>query len=415
MSDDSPQKRSSAEMNPKKNILVCMADGSEPMDILQSVDILRTFPHASISLASPSKNQPQMVHLKDSLSISSNISFSRALSKSWDMIVLPGGNQGVSNLLQDTSLLALLSTKDIPIAAMGASATRLLPALGKVDPLGASCFTPRDCTVVVQEGAHVWTAPGLGTTTELILCVCQHVFDSTETQRVAQNMRHNYKPAVVCHVETMYCPPPQSPAYPPSSPPPIAEQEKNQPWRTMKLRATGFWQVVWPALTELGWSSDFDSSWQYTNTDKQIFGNPEAVIAHLEKQTDKTSVLLCKKYRETIETPDEEETPKRLDPLFEHVVWKRLVPLGWERKRRREKYVLMAPENAAGKRPKMSDMEVIPFLLQDAEWNTKVESLAIVDLYQQCKRTQAQMGGARVDPGVVERETKGRLPAFEFY
>jgi putative intracellular protease/amidase len=246
MSDGSSRKRSAAEMNPKKNILVCMADGSEPMDILQSVDILRTFHQANISLASPSNHQPQMVHLKDSLSISSNISFSQALSKkSWDMIVLPGGNHGVSNLLQDTSLLELLSTNDdIPIAAMGASATRLLTALGKVDPLGASCFPPRDCTVVVQEGVCVWTAPGLGTAAELILCVCQHVFDSTETQKVAEHMRHNFKPAVICHVENMYCPPSSSPvttaAYPPSSttssPAIAAEQVKrSQPWRTMKF------------------------------------------------------------------------------------------------------------------------------------------------------------------------------------
>ena len=409
------RKRCTSEIaSPTKKVLICMADGSEPLDVLHAVDVFSRFPQTTTTMAS---TQPKkLIHLKDSFSITSEISFSQAESQAWNVIVLPGGNQGVAHMLEDASFVTLMVQSKQPdastlLAAMGASATKLLPALGLVDPLGPSCYPPRNCTVVVREGDFVWTAPGLGTATELLLAVSQHVFGNKEASRVDEQ---HFKRTAVCHTENMCRSPTRDPpAFDNANA--IGSNNERNPTTPKKINTIAFREVVWPALTELGWTSGFDTTWYYRNTKNENFQSQGAVILHLENQADEVSVNLMQQYRATRDQPSTMEGKYESDPLFEHIVWKRLQALGWGRKRHKNSYFLVTPENSSGRRQKLSEEEVIPFLLQDTDWRYKLESLAIVDLYRNCQQTLTKTGGTDVDPFLVEQETKKRMPAMELY
>ena len=418
------RKRSASETSVTKKALICIADGSESLDVFQSLHILRKLTVTTLASSNPNK----ITQLKDSISISSDISFQQAQASAdeWSIIVLPGGNLGVVNMLQDTSFVTLMdqcaiSNQHSMVAAMGASATKLLPALHLADPLGASCFPPQDCTIIVKERDHVWTAPGLGTTTELIMAVAQQIFGDPEACRVAAMIQFPLH-TCVCHTEAKYYPSKRdtSSSQTRKVALTILPQNEEKMWTTKKLRATGFWEIVWPALTEQGWSSSFDKTWQYISNNRQVFESPEAVIAHLECQTDSQNDLLLRTYRTTLQSvPATKKTKEELipifEPLFEHIVWKRLLHLGWKSKRWKKSVVIFTPENQSGKRSKLTEAEVIPFLLHDVEWSSKSVSLAIVDLYQSCKRMQTQMKWKNMDPTCVERETKKKLPALKSY
>lgn len=419
------RKRSASEASITKKALVCIADGSESLDVFQSLHTLRKFTVTTMASSNPNK----MTQLKDSISISSEISFQQAQASAdeWSVIVLPGGNLGVANMLQDTSFVTLMdqcakSNQHSMVAAMGASATKLLPALQLSDPLGASCFPPQNCTVIVKEKNHIWTAPGLGTATELIMAVAQQVFGDKEACRVAAMIQFPLN-SCMCHIEAKYHHPTKRETslskkqdavvtFPP--------QNEEKIWTTKKFRATGFWEIVWPALTEQGWSSAFDTTWHYISNNRQVFESPEAVIAHLECQTDSQNIQLVRSYRTTLQSAistknTEGDLIPVFEPLFEHIVWKRLLPLGWKCKRWKKSVVIFTPLNHLGKGSKLTEEEVIPFLLQNADWSSKPVSLAIVDLYQSCKRMQTQMKWKNMDPSCVERETKKKLPALESY
>jgi 4-methyl-5(b-hydroxyethyl)-thiazole monophosphate biosynthesis len=159
------------------SVLLPLAPGFEELEAVTVIDLLR---RAGIDVtvagltAGPIKGSRHTVVMPD-------LALDQALERDYDMLVLPGGEPGATNLQNDTRVTALVKKMQAGGHAIGAicAAPRVLAAAGALDGRRAACYTgaidpakyPRVQlaeTAVVTDG-NITTSRGPGTAMDFAL------------------------------------------------------------------------------------------------------------------------------------------------------------------------------------------------------------------------------------------------------
>jgi putative intracellular protease/amidase len=401
-------------------VLIIVENHAESMDVTLSAKV---FEKLGLSVVHAGRQKEHPLILTKDLSRKAQITFLAAWKKEWKLIVLPGGNRAMPSLMGDKNFVSLLKNhiekNNGLVAAMGASATQILPDLGYIDKLGPTCYPLEDCKVVVREG-NIWTAPGLGTATELALTLGEHWFGHEHATRVAEQIGYVQGP---WHVDKLHD---------------LKSHQVTRPiWKTgrVKLINSGFWEIVWPKLSDSGWGCDFEtnSSWLFWRrgledclwNENRIkgtdwFDSAISVLDCLSHESDPTSKEIMRKFHERIDETIEYEEEKEVQlkkkgqgqlELFNHIVWSRLESLGW---RRLPGDVYCTPVNHSPRAELASRECVIRHLLTDPGFRTSPNYLSIVDLYGSCQRTSTSLSPGKL-PSEIEALTKRTVPSLSTY
>eukprot|EP00547_Thalassionema_nitzschioides_P000307 CAMPEP_0194218062 /NCGR_PEP_ID=MMETSP0156-20130528/22894_1 /TAXON_ID=33649 /ORGANISM="Thalassionema nitzschioides, Strain L26-B" /LENGTH=338 /DNA_ID=CAMNT_0038947291 /DNA_START=332 /DNA_END=1348 /DNA_ORIENTATION=+ len=312
------------------------------------------------------------------------------------------------------------------VAAMGASATQILPSFGYVDRLGPTCYPLNDTGVVVREYQNrMWTAPGLGSATELALALGEYFYGHDRAKAVAESI--GYEDTSCSTVS------PNSLA---QQTPKVATNRSKQPLTEdidSSVRQV-FWNFAWKKLEHLGWKFDLNET-----TGRCVFLPPDgfedrilgsicfdsvsSVLEYLWKHSETASSKevitlisdrLGQKKRRTStrinnKTKDERKDEAEQD-LFLHVVWTRLKSLGWTLS---ETNTFVAPSDHHEFKELKSREETMKYLLTDPALRMEHNVLAVVDLYQNCQRYRSmEEAFGHKSAAEIEIETKKRMPAL---
>ncbi len=87
-----------------KKILVPLADGFEEIEAVTIIDVLRRAGGEVVTAGLEKRN----VHGSHQIHLVADTVLAECLDQNWDLIVLPGGGEGVKRLLQDSRLKELL-------------------------------------------------------------------------------------------------------------------------------------------------------------------------------------------------------------------------------------------------------------------------------------------------------------------
>ena len=426
-------KSSLGNSNKSENVLIVIENHMESMDVTLTAQV---FEKLGLSVSYVARFQNRPFHLLQSgtattqnVSMRADTTFFSALKVPWKLIVLPGGNDAMPLLLAQKSFVALLANhikkRNGLVAAMGSSATQILPYLGYVDKLGPICYPLLGGTkVVLQEGNHIWAAPGQGTATELALALGEHWFGQTSAQRVANSL--GYVPAP-WHIDNLKqertsCPNMWA-----------SHEDGDKDNHRIEVMHATFWEIVWPQLRDLGWGSDFETrnSWIFwrcgfddclqANTKriqgKDWFDSPQALLEYLNQEFDSSFVQIMRQFHEKVSLATAKNlsaatTGDDSSELFQHVVWRRLEPLGWQTK---ESGIYCTPPQHRPMAEFTSTDCVLRYLLSDPLFCTDPQYLSIVDLYRNCKQTSQSLALGKKSPVVIEAITKERVPALATY
>ena len=182
-------------MNPF--VLVPVADGSEEIETVTVVDVLRRA-ECNVVLASVSASKTVTMSRKTVLVVDSLIK--DCLDKEWDCIVLPGGMPGAENLKNSLELKKLL-TRQVEqkkfFAAICAAPAVVLDYYGFLKNRKATCypsFSFKDANrvdenVVVDENCITSKSPA--TAMEFALTISKLLTGEEKTKKIAQAMLFN--------------------------------------------------------------------------------------------------------------------------------------------------------------------------------------------------------------------------------
>jgi hypothetical protein len=389
-------------------VIVVLENNIECMDVKLISNVLKQF-EFDVVYAGRQTEEPFV--LTESISIKAQMKFSSAVKENWKLIILPGGNKAMPFLFADKDLRLLLNhhvkKNNGLLAAMGSSATQLLPRLGIIDPLGPICYPLPDTQVVIREN-NIWASPGMATATELALAIGEHFLGTKEAKRVANDI--GFLPGVWT-VENL-------------------KEVKRPIWRSNKLKMinTGFWEVVWPMLSDLGWGSDFETSkswifWRSGIDDCLVneqrikgldwFDSPISVLEYLSQQNDSSSIeIMLEFHRKVDDQSNKEVLPKHkedaLNELFQCVVWKRLENWGWN-KHPDDTY--STPLDHSPRKEVKGRDELFQLLLTDPGFRMNPRYLYTIDLFKQCSITYQSLMFSE-SPTAIETITKKRIPAL---
>mmetsp|Transcript_22072 Transcript_22072/g.43429 ORF Transcript_22072/g.43429 Transcript_22072/m.43429 type:complete len:204 (-) Transcript_22072:410-1021(-) len=188
------------------SVLVVMADGSEEMESVIPIDVLRRA-RASVIVAAVCDSGKTLtcsrgvrieadVRLDDLLDASST-------SPSFDLVIVPGGMPGASNLAASEPLRSLLlaqNSRGAWVAAICAAPAVVLAPLGIVKGRRATCHpafakdlesAQGGCSedrVVVEHEAKIVTSRGPGTAMEFALECVEVLFGKETREEVAKPM-----------------------------------------------------------------------------------------------------------------------------------------------------------------------------------------------------------------------------------
>jgi 4-methyl-5(b-hydroxyethyl)-thiazole monophosphate biosynthesis len=176
-----------------KKALVVIADGTEELEAVTIIDVLRRA-QAHVTVASVGSKQ---ITASRGVKIAADALISDCAGKTYDLIVLPGGMPGAEHL-RDSSVLAQLLKAQAEsaslYAAICASPAVVLKAHGLLDGKKATCYpssmselpNAEDAKVVVD--GNCITSQGPGTALEFALKLVELLFGPEKSQEVAKAM-----------------------------------------------------------------------------------------------------------------------------------------------------------------------------------------------------------------------------------
>lgn len=182
------------------NVLVPVADGSEEMEAVITIDVLRRA-GADVCVASVMDNR-KIVTASRGVRIEADCLISECTAKTWDLIALPGGMPGAEHLQHCATLITLARTQlesKRPLAAICAAPAVALGRNGLIAEFTATChpnFTKELAQytghVVTGEPVvadrHLITSQGPGTAMQFALTLVATLFDDNKAKEVADAM-----------------------------------------------------------------------------------------------------------------------------------------------------------------------------------------------------------------------------------
>lgn len=178
-----------------KNVLILFADGSEELEAVTVVDLLRRG-GIGVTLAGlhtgPLRGSRGTTLLPDT-------TLDAALQQTYDMLVLPGGQPGTNNLKADPRVLELAKhmTQQGRYVAAICAAPSVLATAGVLDGKRATCFPgslddfPRvqqQHAAVVEDGMMI-TSRGPGTAMDFALTLVERLAGLAKRQEVEAGLQ----------------------------------------------------------------------------------------------------------------------------------------------------------------------------------------------------------------------------------
>jgi len=179
--------------------LVCVADGSEEMEVVISVDVLRRA-GIDVTLASVPTEQRAIVASRK-VSLLADDTIGNCVNRDWDLVVLPGGMPGAENLAACEELQSLLVhqlASNKWLAAICAAPAVVLGRKNLLSGYRATCFPSfqqelahqvRELSterVVVDK--NLVTSQGPGTAFEFALTLVELLLGTATRQALADAM-----------------------------------------------------------------------------------------------------------------------------------------------------------------------------------------------------------------------------------
>jgi protein deglycase len=197
-------------MSKIRRALVAIANGSEDMETVTLVDVLR---RSQIQVVVASVEDSKKIVLSRGVTIEADESISQASSQEFDMICLPGGMPGSTHLAESSTLLNLLKhQKSIHkfVAAICAAPSVVLDKHGFFNAnTKATChssFTFSSChrltdSVVVDYEHKLITSKGPGTALQWALVCASALVGKERALNVASSMEIH--PALLSEIDNV--------------------------------------------------------------------------------------------------------------------------------------------------------------------------------------------------------------------
>ena len=178
-----------------KTALIVFADGSEELEAVTIVNILRRA-GATVTLAGLGTGP---LRGSRGVSLTPDTTLDEALAHSYDMLVLPGGQPGTNRLKADTRVLQLarqMNAQGKYVAAICA-APSVLAAAGMLDGKRATCYpgaldgfpqTQLQPEAVVEDGKLI-TSRGPGTALDFALVLTERLMGKAKRDEVEAGLQ----------------------------------------------------------------------------------------------------------------------------------------------------------------------------------------------------------------------------------
>ncbi len=179
----------------QKNVLVPLADGTEELEFITIIDVLRRG-GLNVTIAAIDQLQVRTAH---DVRIVADVRLQDCAQSTYDLIVLPGGFGGAQHFAQSTLLINLLRQQKEAgrfFAAICASPAVVLAAHGLLDGYRATSYpslisqltgaTAVSESVVVDR--HCITSAGPGTAIPFALKLVELLCGAAESARVGKEM-----------------------------------------------------------------------------------------------------------------------------------------------------------------------------------------------------------------------------------
>ena len=181
-----------------KMVLVPVADGSEDLEAVTLIDVLRRA-GAEVVVASVKASELQICAARGTRIIADKL-IGDCANTAWDLIALPGGIPGAENLAADATLSQLLEKQQAEkrlIGAICAAPAQVLGVKGMLDGRKATCHPNFHKTIscgevdvearVVVDG-HIVTSQGPGTALDFALALVEQLCGVVKREEVAAPM-----------------------------------------------------------------------------------------------------------------------------------------------------------------------------------------------------------------------------------
>ncbi|CAM3554754.1 DJ-1 family glyoxalase III [Parendozoicomonas haliclonae] len=182
-----------------KRILIPIADGTEELEAVTIIDILR---RAECDVTVASCSHSPNITASRGVSLTADKMIAECLSTSWNMIALPGGIPGAENLRDSTSLTHLLKTQKNEnrwIAAICAAPAVVLAHHGLLDNVTATSYPsfqdqlpnpePDQLKTVITDPAQkIITSQGPGTAMSFALALVTVLASREKADLIARQM-----------------------------------------------------------------------------------------------------------------------------------------------------------------------------------------------------------------------------------
>ncbi len=179
-----------------KNVLVPVADGSEEIEAVTTIDILR---RAGANVTVASVMDYKTITASRGVKIEADTLLHETGAATWDMIVLPGGMPGAEHLHRSSELLDCLRTQFSRqgwVAAICAAPAVVLGRHRLITDYNATCFPAfqkemeSQCLQVLQDkvviNRNLITSQGPGTAVNFALAAVRVLYGENNAREVAQ-------------------------------------------------------------------------------------------------------------------------------------------------------------------------------------------------------------------------------------
>lgn len=179
-------------------VYIFLANGFEEIEALTVVDVLR---RADIAIQTVSVEDSLNVTGRSNITVKADCLFKKADLDGADMLVLPGGMPGTTNLLHHTGVVQKLKDfhKSKKYVAAICAAPSVLGACGLLNGKKACCYPGFEEKLlgasiqnepVIQDG-NVITGRGMGVANDFALKIVEVLKDSKKAEEIKQDILYN--------------------------------------------------------------------------------------------------------------------------------------------------------------------------------------------------------------------------------